>query len=369
MHIAVSLSEAGPWSSQASAEALSNIVWIDNAALQYSPLPDIETTPSDHEMQEEEVARAAGDIPISTAFRDGKRRWPERDIINKSYKRKHSQDALACFMRDLGVTGLRVPRVAHRGFAWGLVMHHASGWKIVYSGDTIPCASLVRSGMGATLLIHEATLEDDKPEVAKDKGHSTFSQAIEVGQQMGAKKILLNHFSQRYPKIPKSRQKDAAEAGGSVVSISYDLMSVKIGHMWKMSYYLDAAELLFKSEEDDEVEGDVAKAVEDDANPTLDTGATGDGKKAKGKQGKVKAPRAPKGPKVNGAKETLGKAGRNGQPSQEQETLPVIGGADAEEGSQIVENERLNSKRAVSPSSVESEPKKPRSEGDAAGEA
>ena len=115
------------------------------------------------------------------------------------------------------------------------------------------------------------------------------------------------------------------------------------------------------------MEGDVTKAVEDDANPTLDTGATGDGKKAKGKQGKVKAPRASKGPKVNGTKEKAGKAGSNGQPSQEQETLPVLGGTDAAEGPQIAENDRLNGKRAVSPSSVESEPKKPRSEGDVAG--
>lgn len=39
------------------------------------------------------------------------------------------------------------------------------------------------AGKDATLLIHEATLEDDKPEMAAQKGHSTFSQAIDVGKQ------------------------------------------------------------------------------------------------------------------------------------------------------------------------------------------
>ena len=37
--------------------------------------------------------------------------------------------------------------------------------------------------MGATLLIHEATLEDEKAEMAEAKGHSTFSQAVEVGKR------------------------------------------------------------------------------------------------------------------------------------------------------------------------------------------
>jgi len=232
-------------------------------------------------------------------------------------------------------------------------MHHTSGWKIVYSGDTTPCKSLVQAGTGATLLIHEATLEDDKPDVARDKGHSTFSQAIEVGQKMGAKKILLNHFSQRYPKIPKSRQKDVAEADGSVISISYDLMGVQIGQMWRMAYYLDAAELLFKCEEDEEAEGDVTKAVEEDVNPTMDTGANGEGRKGKGKQGKV--PKAPKAPK----------AGKVKKDSQDQAST----GKAAEEDTQMEGESKVNGKRAVSPSRVESEPKKSRSEEESTSEA
>ena len=32
-------------------------------------------------------------------------------------------------------------------------------------------------------MIHEATLEDDKPDVAHEKGHSTFSQAVNVGRR------------------------------------------------------------------------------------------------------------------------------------------------------------------------------------------
>jgi ribonuclease Z len=47
----------------------------------------------------------------------------------------------------------------------------------------MPCNAFVRAGMGSTLVIHEATLDDDKSDVAQEKGHSTFSQAINVGRQ------------------------------------------------------------------------------------------------------------------------------------------------------------------------------------------
>lgn len=49
-----------------------------------------------------------------------------------------------------------------------------------FSGDTMPCDALVDAGKGASLLVHEATIEDDMPEVARAKGHSTFGQAIDV---------------------------------------------------------------------------------------------------------------------------------------------------------------------------------------------
>lgn len=47
----------------------------------------------------------------------------------------------------------------------------------------MPCESLVVAGQGASLLIHEATIEDDMPEVARAKGHSTFGQAIDIARR------------------------------------------------------------------------------------------------------------------------------------------------------------------------------------------
>ncbi|XP_077022161.1 zinc phosphodiesterase ELAC protein 2 isoform X2 [Tamandua tetradactyla] len=92
--------------------------------------------------------------------------------------------------------------VRHCKHAFGCALVHTSGWKLVYSGDTMPCDALVHMGKDATLLIHEATLEDGLEEEAVKKTHSTTSQAIGVGMRMNAEFIMLNHFSQRYAKIP-----------------------------------------------------------------------------------------------------------------------------------------------------------------------
>lgn len=74
---------------------------------------------------------------------------------------------------------------------------------ITYSGDTMPCVELVKIGKNCSVLIHEATMEDELEDQAKLKMHSTISQAIEQGRQMNAQYILLTHFSQRYAKLPR----------------------------------------------------------------------------------------------------------------------------------------------------------------------
>ncbi|XP_061472516.1 zinc phosphodiesterase ELAC protein 2 isoform X2 [Rhineura floridana] len=117
--------------------------------------------------------------------------------------------------------------VRHCKNAFACSMVHKSGWKIVYSGDTMPCEALVDMGKNASLLIHEATLEDGLEEEAIEKTHSTTSQAIEVGMKMNAEFIMLNHFSQRYAKIPLFSE-DFSER----VGIAFDHMQMRL-RRWK----------------------------------------------------------------------------------------------------------------------------------------
>lgn len=130
--------------------------------------------------------------------------------------------------------------VRHCKNAFACSFTHRSGWKLAFSGDTMPCDAFVRIGHNATLLIHEATLEDGLEQEAVEKRHSTTSQAIGIGMKMNADFIMLNHFSQRYAKIPLFSP-DFTER----VGISFDHMRIRFGHLKMIPKLIPALKALF----------------------------------------------------------------------------------------------------------------------------
>ena len=73
-----------------------------------------------------------------------------------------------------------------------------SGKKIGFISDTKLCANCYKIGKNADLLISEATFIDELKEKAKEYRHLTAKQAAEIAKKSKAKKLVLNHFSQRY---------------------------------------------------------------------------------------------------------------------------------------------------------------------------
>ncbi|KAF2423518.1 hypothetical protein EJ08DRAFT_701166 [Tothia fuscella] len=91
---------------------------------------------------------------------------------------------------------------SHNSSAEGAKRAYTHPFKIAYSGDCRPSAPFAHIGENATVLIHEATFEDELVGDAKAKKHSTVREALGVGSLMGAKCVVLTHFSQRYQKVP-----------------------------------------------------------------------------------------------------------------------------------------------------------------------
>ena len=110
-----------------------------------------------------------------------------------------------------GVRAIRAINVRHCNGARALYMRFgrppgdnedAEPFSIAYSGDCRPSSAFAEAARGAKVLIHEATFDDDLGGEARAKKHSTVQEAIGVASLMGAKSLVLTHFSQRYQKIP-----------------------------------------------------------------------------------------------------------------------------------------------------------------------
>ncbi|KAI8599324.1 beta-lactamase-like protein [Dissophora ornata] len=168
------------------------------------------------------------------------------------HRRQNIQDILDSMLKSTGFSEIATVDVIHCPWSYGISMTHRDGWKIVYSGDTRPCNNLVTAGHGATVLLHEATFEDDKEAEALKKKHSTTQEAILVGEGMEAKFTMLTHFSQRYPKIPKFDSEDKS----TLIGICFDLMSVKLGQIWKLPKFLPALQVLYSPQSDEALDGE-----------------------------------------------------------------------------------------------------------------
>jgi ribonuclease Z len=102
------------------------------------------------------------------------------------------------------------------------------GAKVVFSSDTRPCDSLLKEAENADVLIHEATYDDDKKDRAEKTGHSTISEAIEVGIASKARKIVLTHFSARYKKEDLEKMETKIREKYENVIFARDLMIIDL---------------------------------------------------------------------------------------------------------------------------------------------
>jgi ribonuclease Z len=134
---------------------------------------------------------------------------PARKGNGDIYELKHAD-----YKSVLGLSDIQACRVSHchGAMAVSLTFPESSAaastnspsgpLKVSYSGDCRPSQAFTRIGANSTVLIHEATFDDELKGDALAKKHSTTSEALDIGARMGAKAVVLTHFSQRYQKIP-----------------------------------------------------------------------------------------------------------------------------------------------------------------------
>lgn len=101
------------------------------------------------------------------------------------------------------------------------------GRKIVYTGDTRPCQSILMASRDADLLIHDSTLGNDQEDWAKESKHSTAFEAASLAKEAGVRKLILTHISSRYTDDASPLLREAQEVFESVM-IAEDMMEMDI---------------------------------------------------------------------------------------------------------------------------------------------
>jgi ribonuclease Z len=101
------------------------------------------------------------------------------------------------------------------------------GRKLVYTGDTRPCASVIEAARGADLLIHEATFGSDERDRAIETGHSTALEAATVARDAGVGRLVLTHISARYSREAPELLAEANQVFGEV-TIARDGLVVEV---------------------------------------------------------------------------------------------------------------------------------------------
>lgn len=162
--------------------------------------------------------------------------YPSGTNLNASLSLHAANEAAS----RLGMPALSTVRVDHCPEAYGVVLGHEddSGKvqaHVSYSGDTVFCPEFADASSGARLMVHEATFDDELKDEADKKRHSTVRQALAAGKRASVDRLLLTHFSQRYPKLPGQTESNRSEASrihrgkhAPETLVAFDLMRVRV---------------------------------------------------------------------------------------------------------------------------------------------
>ncbi|CRH01271.1 tRNA 3'-trailer sequence RNase, putative [Plasmodium relictum] len=132
-------------------------------------------------------------------------------------------------------------KVNHINESYGVKIENKNIGSVVYSADTRPCSNIKKFSKGCNILIHEATFDDELLNEAIQKKHSTTQEAMQISLEVKCKILILTHFSQRYPKVPKLNKQSSTEFNEiiSKTIYSFDYMCIPLNLINELPHYFN----------------------------------------------------------------------------------------------------------------------------------
>lgn len=106
------------------------------------------------------------------------------------------------------------------------VANKTEGLKVVYTGDTKPCDTVVKISKSADILIHDGTfLELDE---SQGKYHADVTEAAKIAKKANVKQLILTHISRRYKKDDIKEMEEKAKKIFPNTKVAHDFMKVEL---------------------------------------------------------------------------------------------------------------------------------------------
>ncbi len=129
-----------------------------------------------------------------------------------------------------GIAGPDIGRLVRARSLGGVRLSEVSarrrGQRVAVVMDTRPCASAEALAEGADLLVCEATFLERDAALAHEYQHMTARQAGALARAAGVRRLVLLHFSQRYPDLAEFATEAGAEHDDVVVARDLDVVPV-----------------------------------------------------------------------------------------------------------------------------------------------
>lgn len=131
-----------------------------------------------------------------------------------------------------GISGADVGRLQREGRLGDVrledVSVHRPGQRFGFVMDTAWCEGAEQIAEGADLLVTESTFAESEAELAVEYRHLTARQAGRLAARGGVRRLVLTHFSARYPDAAPLGEEARAVAGDAEVLVAEDLDRIAV---------------------------------------------------------------------------------------------------------------------------------------------